>query len=147
MTTALSNRLNATPEETAQARLAAQELAEAAPRQWAGEAAGHTVKLGPELSQILTRIVRALAGGGTVTIGSIPEVLTTTTAAELLGISRPTLMKHVAAGELTSHKVGSHTRLKSADVLAFRQMRLQRQRAAAEELLALEDELEIGVRQ
>src|SRR3954447_7716437 len=100
MTTTLSNRLNAGPIATEQARLAAQVLDEAAPRQWAGEAAGHTVKLGPEPAPLLPRTVRSLATGGTVTIGSIPDVLTTTAAAELLGISRPTLMKHITAGEL-----------------------------------------------
>lgn len=143
MTTTLINRVNAGPREAEQARRAATELADEAPRQWEGAVDDdHTVRLGPELSQILTRIVQALAAGGTVTIGAIPDVVTTTTAAEMLGVSRPTLMKHIQAGLLSAHKVGSHTRLQSADVLAFRQERLQRQRTAARELLALEDQLD-----
>ena len=48
-------------------------------------------------------------------------------------------MKLVAAGELPSHEVGSHTRIKSAHVREFKRARLERQRKAFAELLELED--------
>lgn len=50
-------------------------------------------------------------------------------------------MKLIAAGEISSHKVGSHARVKTADVVAFRKLRLERQRAAFEEFRALDEEL------
>ncbi|MDJ0105140.1 helix-turn-helix domain-containing protein [Rhodococcus erythropolis] len=92
-----------------------------------------------ELASILTEVVRIVAAGGTVTLGSIPSELTTTTAASMLGISRPTLMKLVHAEEIPAHKVGSHTRINADDVLAYREQIRNRQRAAFDELRAFED--------
>ncbi len=97
-----------------------------------------------ELAAVIAQVIEVMARGGTVVIGSLPEELTTTVAAEQLGISRPTLMKLIKDGEIDAHMVSTHHRLKSADVLAFKRGRLERQRAAFEELRALEDELTIG---
>jgi excisionase family DNA binding protein len=92
-----------------------------------------------ELSRLITAVVDAVAAGAAVTVGALPDELTTTAAAELLGVSRPTLMKLIGSGEVAAHKVGTHTRLRTADVVAFRRARLARQRRAFEELLAAED--------
>jgi excisionase family DNA binding protein len=98
--------------------------------------------LPPELAGILATVVEVMARGGTVTIGSLPEELTTTVAAEQLGISRPTLMKLIRADQIPAHTVGSHHRLKLNDVLAFKRARLAEQRRAFDELRELEDELD-----
>jgi len=95
-----------------------------------------------DLASILSKVVQVMAAGGTITIGSLPEDLSTTVAAEQLGVSRPTLMKMIRAGEISAHKVGSHHRLKAANVLAAKRPRLERQRRAFDELRGLEDELE-----
>jgi excisionase family DNA binding protein len=95
-----------------------------------------------DLVVIIGRVLEVMASGGTVMIGSLPAELTSTVAAEQLGISRPTLMRMIRDGEISAHKVGTHHRLKAADVLAFRRERLERQRMALEELRALEDELD-----
>ena len=141
-TSPADRRLTAGLVETIQAKDALARLSDAGPQQWAGDAGGQSVVLGRELSGILTQIIEILASGGSVTIGAMPLVLTTTNAAKLLGVSRTTLMKSVASGALPSHKVGTHTRLNSADVQEFRRQRLERQRAAFEALMALEDALE-----
>ncbi|WP_219823909.1 helix-turn-helix domain-containing protein [Actinokineospora auranticolor] len=101
---------------------------------------GSAISVPRELSAIIAEVVRAVAQGHTVTVSAMPEELTTTAAAQLLGVSRPTLMRKVAAGEIPSHKVGTHTRLRTADVLRERGARLQRQREAFDALRALEDE-------
>lgn len=94
------------------------------------------------LARIIDQVIEAVAAGGNVTIGMLPEELTTTVAADVLGISRPTLMKMIDNGEITSHKVGSHHRLRRDDVLAAKKAKLARQRKALEELRDLEDELD-----
>ncbi|WP_210767132.1 helix-turn-helix domain-containing protein [Flavimobilis rhizosphaerae] len=102
---------------------------------------GRTVELPPALADLVGSVVRAVAVGRTVTVGTLPAELTTTVAAEQLGISRPTLMKLVADGKIPAHKVGSHTRVLTEDVVAFRRARLDRQRAALAELIELSDAL------
>lgn len=87
-----------------------------------------------ELAGILSEVVRIVAAGGTVTIGSMPEELTTTAASDLLGISRPTLMKLVRDGEVAAYKVGTHTRLKTVDVLGYRDRLREQQRDALQAL-------------
>lgn len=70
-----------------------------------------------ELSEIVGQVLRVVAQGGTVTVGAMPEELTTTAAPKQLGVSRPTLMRMIKDGEISSHKVGTHTRLRTSDVL------------------------------
>ncbi|MCS7479996.1 helix-turn-helix domain-containing protein [Umezawaea endophytica] len=101
---------------------------------------GSAVPVPVELSEIIAQVVQAVALGHAVTVNAMPAELTTTAAAQLLGVSRPTLMRKINAGEIPSHKVGSHTRLRTADVLKEKHDRRQRQLAAFEELRALEDD-------
>ncbi|GAB3716528.1 helix-turn-helix domain-containing protein [Mariniluteicoccus flavus] len=94
-----------------------------------------------EMLKVLSQVIQSVARGGTIQVGTLPEELTTSVAADLLGISRGTLMKLIGEGGLPSHMVGSHHRLRRDDVLEFRRARLVRQRAALSELLDLESEL------
>jgi excisionase family DNA binding protein len=92
-----------------------------------------------ELTSLLTHVLKGLARGR-VSVATLPDELTTTVAAELVGVSRPTLMKLVRTGELASHRVGTHTRLRTADVLALRRSRARARREALDALRELDDE-------
>lgn len=92
-----------------------------------------------ELGAFLALVLRGLARGR-VSVDTLPAELTTTVAAELVGVSRPTLMKLVRTGELASHQVGTHTRLHTADVLALRRSRARVRREALDALRDLDDE-------
>lgn len=96
--------------------------------------------LPPEIGRLLQEVLTAVAEGSTVTVSTVPAELTTVTAASLIGVSRPTLMKMVRSGRLPAHKVGTHTRLMSADVFAFIRERQREQRAAFDELRDLLDD-------
>lgn len=136
-----TRRLTPGDTELHQARSVVEQLSSRPLDHWIVSSASEpTVSLPSELSGLLTSILQTIARGGTVVVGSMPKEVTTTTAAEQLGVSRPTLMKMIAKDEILSHKVGSHTRLKSADVTEFKRARLQRQRQAFAELLALEEQ-------
>lgn len=91
-----------------------------------------------ELASVLEDAVRLLARGQTVVVTSRPRELTTTAAAAMIGVSRPTLMKLIKDGELAAHKVGTHTRVLSEDVDRFRAKRREEQLAAFEALRELE---------
>lgn len=96
------------------------------------------VSVPPEIGKLLQHVLDVMARGGTVTIGTVPEVVTTSTAAGILGISRPTLMKMINEGSIPSHMVGTHHRLRADDVYATLWARRARERAAFEELMELE---------
>ena len=53
-------------------------------------------------------------------------------AAVVVGASRQTIVRAIDAGQLVAHKVGSHWRIKAADVAAFvERARAERKQAAA----------------
>jgi excisionase family DNA binding protein len=95
--------------------------------------------LSPDLSELLLQVLTGLARGP-VSVTALPDELTTTVAAELVGVSRPTLMKLVREGALPSRRVGSHTRLRTEDVLALRRSRAGERREALEALLRFDEE-------
>lgn len=95
-----------------------------------------------ELWMLLRDVLRDLSQGRDIRIVTAPTELTTTAAARAIGVSRPTLMRMIAEGELPAHKVGSHTRLKPDDVTAFLRARHEQQRAALQRLIAFADEFD-----
>lgn len=103
---------------------------------------GDTRELPPELSKIIDLAFRALAANGSVTVATLPDELTSNTAADVLGVSRPTLLKLAKNGEIASFKVGTHTRFHRNEVLAFKSQREATRRKALLELMDIEDQLE-----
>lgn len=99
-------------------------------------------ELPPEINTVISKVLHAIKEDLPISISTLPREITTTTAASMLGITRPTLMKHVRAGRLPSHKVGSHHRLLSRDVLAFREKLKEEKRRVVFALMDLEGELE-----
>lgn len=95
--------------------------------------------LPPELASVIQKVIAVMAQGGTVTVTSTPLEVSTTTAAGILGVSRPTVMKMIREGALPAHKVGTHHRIASTDVYAALDARRARERAALQELLDLPD--------
>ena len=103
---------------------------------------GRNVDLPKDVSVIVTTVLESLSKGYRVVISTTPKELRTTAAAEMLGISRPTLLKLVREGELPSHKVGAHHRFLLNDVLEYRD---KQQEIKREHFLAVRgslDELE-----
>lgn len=103
---------------------------------------GRNVDLPKDVSVIVTTVLESLSKGSRVVILTTPKELRTTAAAEMLGISRPTLLKLVREGELPSHKVGAHHRFLLNDVLEYRD---KQQEIKREHFLAVRgslDELE-----
>lgn len=90
---------------------------------------GTRLALPDELYEVLKDIVAALAEGLAVTVVPQHAVLTTSQAADVLGVSRPTLVRLLEAGEIQFVKPGRHRRVRLGDVLAY-QERSRRSRAA-----------------
>ncbi|MDP2402024.1 MAG: helix-turn-helix domain-containing protein [Coriobacteriia bacterium] len=95
----------------------------------------------PEQVYRLTReVLSIVAEGGTAAVVEVEHDLTTQAAADILGVSRPHLIKLLDQGEIPYYKVGSHRRLAVGDVLAFKKRR-DAQRQALKELTELSQEL------
>lgn len=103
---------------------------------------GSEIELPEHISKALVFTLQGLTQGN-LTLRSMPDELTSSTAASTLGISRPTLMKLVESGELSSWKVGTHHRFNAVDVLELKAKRAADQRQAFRSLRELEDELGI----
>ncbi len=81
---------------------------------------GTEIELPGGIHELLVSIVEQLKAGNGVSVIPMHAELTTVEAAELLNVSRPFLIKRIEAGEITHHLVGTHRRLRLADVLAYR---------------------------
>lgn len=95
-----------------------------------------------ELRRILHKALESIDRNEGVRIGRVPEELTSTTAADILGVSRPTLLRWAADGLISSHKVGSHARFTRADVFQLKSQRDAERRASFAALRAFDKELE-----
>lgn len=85
--------------------------------------AGGEVTLPKVASAAVRRLLEELAAGTAVHLIADDAVLTTSEAGELLGISRTYVTRLVDEGKLPAHRVGSHRRLRAADVLAYKARR------------------------
>lgn len=90
---------------------------------------GTRIELPEELYEVLKDVVGALSQGLAITVAPQHTVLTTSQAADLLGISRPTLVRLLEDGKIPYDKPGRHRRIRLGDVLAY-QERARRGRAA-----------------
>lgn len=92
---------------------------------------------------LLRQVSAVLDRGDGVVVSEIAQELTTSEAARVLGVSRPTLISLLDKGSIKSHKVGTHRRVALGDVLAYRRRRLSQQREAYKALMAEQDDLGI----
>jgi excisionase family DNA binding protein len=99
--------------------------------------------LPPELRGLLVEVVRAMRRGQAVTFAPLSQQLTTQQAADLLGVSRPTLIKLLESGRIPYDQPGRHRRLRLSDVLSYQETRRAEQRDALRELA--QDAQELGL--
>jgi excisionase family DNA binding protein len=90
------------------------------------------LELPAAVCRTLLAAVKILSRGDAIAIGAVHH-LTTTEAADLLGVSRQYLIRLIDRGELPHELVGRHRRLRLGDVLAYKSRRaIERQKALSE---------------
>jgi excisionase family DNA binding protein len=99
-------------------------------------AGGRSLEVPAPVDRALRTVVEALAAGDAVTVVPLHQQLTTTQAARLLEISRPTLIGLLERGEIPFSLTGAHRRIRLADALAYRARRLARATAHLDAILA-----------
>lgn len=100
---------------------------------------GARIDLPDELFEVLRDVATALSQGLAVSVAPQHTTLTTSEAANLLGISRPTLVRLLDQGEIPFEKPARHRRVRLADLLAY-QERARRARAAGLDEMVRESE-------
>lgn len=78
---------------------------------------------GSPVAELLGLVLATVRDGGELAFGPLDCHVTTTEAARMLGMSRPHLTKLVDAGDIGADMVGSHRRVRIADVLEFLEQR------------------------
>ena len=90
--------------------------------------AGQPLELPEPLRAVLRDVVEAMHRGQAITLAPVGQRLTTQEAADLLGVSRPTLIKLLEAGKIPYETPGRHRRVRLSDLLTYQAVRRGEQR-------------------
>jgi excisionase family DNA binding protein len=104
---------------------------------------GELCDLPDQMADLLAQMAAIMARGDAVVVNALSRELSTTEAAVLLGMSRPTLIRLLETGAIPHRMVGTHRRVDLKQVLEFRRKRLDQQRKAYAELMRENDALGI----
>lgn len=98
----------------------------------AGVDADVQVELPHEAYRVLRQVIEAMRRNLAVTVVPQAQTLTTQQAADLLGVSRPTVVKLLDDNKVPFERTGTHRRILLQDLLAYRDQRREEQYAALE---------------
>lgn len=101
---------------------------------------GQGVEVPEQVLQVLRQVVGAMSSGQAVTVVPVSQSVSTTQAAVLLGVSRPTVVKLLEQGAMAYEQVRSHRRIDLDEVMAYRQARREAQYADLDALGGDDDE-------
>jgi excisionase family DNA binding protein len=90
--------------------------------------------------KLLARILKETSQGKPISIVPIATEITTQAAAELIGCSRPHLIKLLEKGEIEFTKIGKHRRIKYQDVLEYKKKVKAEQRKLLIEIMQADEE-------
>jgi len=105
------------------------------------EETGEKIKLPVKALKLLGEILKAMSDGKPVSIVPIATEVTTQMAAELLGCSRPYLVKLLEEGKIEYTKVGKHRRIKYEDVIRYKQKMKEEQKKHLIDIMNADEEL------
>lgn len=97
---------------------------------------GATLELPEEVYHALRDVVEALSQGLAITIAPQNTMLTTQEAADLLNISRPTLVRLLEDEEIPFSKRGRHRRVLLRDVMDYQERSRAQRRAGLDAMVA-----------
>ncbi|MFD1677410.1 helix-turn-helix domain-containing protein [Alicyclobacillus fodiniaquatilis] len=97
------------------------------------------IELPHALYRVLVDAAHQLAKGNTVGVLHYEQDITTQQAAEILQVSRPYVVKILEAGEIPYHMVGSHRRIRLADLLEYKKSRDTTRREKLNDLIRISE--------
>jgi excisionase family DNA binding protein len=108
-----------------------------------GASKEETLRIPAPAVKMLVRILEEMALGNAVTLTPIHAELTTQEAADMLNISRPSLIQLLDDGKIEYRKVGTHRRIRFEAVMSYKRAADAERRAALAELAAYDQEIGI----
>lgn len=102
---------------------------------------GREIELPASLASVMTEALKIIAKGQQVEVFSVDAEIGTQEAADLLGVSRPFLVKLLDTEKIPARKVGVQRRVLVTDVLAYREREKQQRRRVLKELAETDQEL------
>lgn len=102
-----------------------------------------TFDLPASVVRLLVRILEEMARGNAVTLIPVHAELTTQDAADMLNISRPTLIQLLNEGKIEYRRVGTHRRVRFEALISYKRQLEADRRAALAELAAYDQEIGI----
>lgn len=104
----------------------------------------HSVNMPVSALRMLVDVLTELGEGNTVRLVPIHAELTTQEAADLLNVSRPTLIKLLDEEEIPFHRSGNRRKVRFADLRQYQETLEKNRLSALDELSALDQELGLG---
>lgn len=105
------------------------------------EETGEKITLPKKALNLLGEILKAMSQGKPISIVPMATEMTTQSAAELLGCSRPHLVKLLEEGKIEFTKVGKHRRIKYEDIVNYKTKMKEEQRQHIIEMMNDDEEL------
>jgi excisionase family DNA binding protein len=81
---------------------------------------GEKIRIPLSALKLLAKILKATSQGKPISVVPLATEMTTQSAAETLGCSRPHIIKLLESGAIPFTKVGRHRRIKFEDVIAYK---------------------------
>lgn len=98
------------------------------------------IKIPLNALKLLAKILKETSQGKPISIVPIATEITTQAAAELLGCSRPHLVKLLEEGKINFTKIGKHRRIKYQDILEYKKQLKHKQRKLLVEIMKADEE-------
>ncbi len=98
------------------------------------------IRLPLKALKLLSDVLKAMSEGTAVSVVPIATEVTTQKAAEVLGCSRPHLVKLLEEGKIEFTKVGKHRRIKLEDVLKHKRQMKEIQKQHLVDIMNFDEE-------
>lgn len=105
------------------------------------DGSGEAILLPTSVFRLIVDVLRHMERGDALSLVPVHAELTTQQAADLLGVSRPYLIKLLDHDEIPFRRVGRHRRIRFADLMAYKSHTDHRRDEALDELVHLSSEL------
>jgi excisionase family DNA binding protein len=108
-----------------------------------GDSSRETIALPASAVRLLVRLLEEMSHGNAVTLIPVHAELTTQEAADMLNVSRPSLIQLLDEGKIEYRRVGTHRRVRFESLMKYKREADAARRAALAEMAAYDQELGI----